>query len=231
MRVGRDGERATKPSQLVAPDAELFVEERPRFVSRGGLKIEGALDALEIDVFGLDCLDVGASTGGFTDCLLQRGAGRVIALDVGHGQLDWTLRNDPRVTTIERTNARALGGDDLPFQPEFTTIDVSFISLEKILPAVAACMVATGRIMALVKPQFELGPERVGKGGIVNSAAARREAVLGVGRAAQGIGLGVLGAAPAARRGSKGNQETFLLLDCDGPGYSDLESAILRIDS
>ena len=229
VRVGAGGARATKPSQLIALDTELVVEEPQRYVSRGGLKIEGALDALGVSVDGLDCLDVGASTGGFTDCLLQRGAGRVIALDVGRGQLEWRLRNDERVSVIEGMNARTLAGDDLPFAPHFVTVDVSFISLKKILPALANCMTAGGRIMALVKPQFELGPKRVGKGGIVRSIEARSEAIESVARAGESLGLGVIGIAPAALRGAKGNQETFLLFDRGAPRHSDLESAMLRV--
>ncbi len=230
VRLGQDGERAAKPSQLVAADAELSLEEPRRFVSRGGLKIEGALDALGVDVGGLDCLDVGASTGGFTDCLLQRGARRVIALDVSRGQLDWTLRNDPRVSAVEGVNARGLASDDLPFQPEFVTVDVSFISLEKVLPALAGALDGSARIMALVKPQFELGPRRVGKGGIVREAGARRDAVRSVAVASEELGLHVAGMTPAARRGAKGNQETFLLLDPMGPRHPDLESAMLRLE-
>ena len=130
----------SKPSQLVAEDAELLVTEAPRFVSRGGIKLENALDALGIDVAGLDCLDVGASTGGFTDCLLPRGAARVIALDVARGQLDWRLRNDPRVEVVERRNARDLDPAELPFVPALATVDVSFISLRKVIPAVARCI-------------------------------------------------------------------------------------------
>ncbi len=143
VRIGHDGPLALKPSQLVADDAELLLTDRPSFVSRGGVKLANALDALALDVAGLDCLDVGASTGGFTDCLLQRGAARVIALDVAHGQLDWGLRNDPRVTVIERHNARDLDPAELPFHPALATVDVSFISLTKVLPAVAACVART----------------------------------------------------------------------------------------
>jgi len=206
VRIGRDGPRATKPGQLIPDDAELLVEHQPRYVSRGGLKLEHALDALGMDVSGRPCLDVGASTGGFTDCLLRRGAARVISLDVGYGQLDWRLRNDSRVRTLERVNARHLRPADLPYEPELATIDVSFISLGKILPAVAACLAPGGEILALVKPQFELGRGRV-RGGVVRSAAERREALVAVGRAAGEIGLGVLGFAPSGLPGPKGNRE------------------------
>src|SRR3954447_15694388 len=166
VRIGQDGPIATKPSQLIAPDADLVVIEPPRYVSRGGLKLENALDELAIDVAGLDCLDVGASTGGFTDCLLKRGAARVIALDVAHGQLDWRLRNDERGAVIENRNARDLVHTDLEFVPVLATIDVSFISLTKVIPAVADCIAADGELLAMVKPQFELGRGRV-RGGVV----------------------------------------------------------------
>ena len=177
VRVGRDGPIALRPSQLVEPEAALIVDEGPRYVSRGGIKLENALDALGIDVSGRDCLDVGASTGGFSDCMLQRGAARVAAVDVAYGQLDLRLREDPRVSVIERLNARELELADLPFVPELATIDVSFISLTKILPAVAGCLALHGEILAMVKPQFELGRERVGRG-VVRDAGDRREAIL-----------------------------------------------------
>src|SRR3954451_730329 len=208
VRIGRDGPRVTKPGQLVSADAELLVDEYRRYVSRGGLKLEHALDELRIDVAGLSCLDVGASTGGFTDCLLQRGAERVIAVDVGYGQLDWTLRNDPRVEVMERVNARNLKPDDLSYRPDLATIDVSFISLAKVLPAVAACTNEGGEILALVKPQFELGRGRV-RGGVVRSAEERREAMLNVARAANEAGVAVKGFAPSGLPGPKGNRETF----------------------
>src|SRR5690242_12806891 len=147
VRIGRDGRRASKPSELVPNDAELLVDEEPRYVSRGGLKLERGLDDLGAEVEGRSCLDVGASTGGFTDCLLRRGAARVIALDVGYGQLDWRLRNDPRVDVVERTNARELRAADLPYEPALATVDVSFISLAKVLPAVVACLAPGGEIV------------------------------------------------------------------------------------
>jgi 23S rRNA (cytidine1920-2'-O)/16S rRNA (cytidine1409-2'-O)-methyltransferase len=157
-------------------------------------------------------LDVGASTGGFTDCLLRRGARRVIAVDVGRGQLAWTLRQDPRVTLLERTNARALEADMLPEVPELATIDVSFISLRLVLPAVARVLAADGTIVALVKPQFEVGRERVGKGGVVRDPVARAEAVQTVRAAAEVLGLTVRGEAESVLPGPKGNREVFLWL-------------------
>src|SRR3954465_12153490 len=200
VRIGRDGPRATKPGQLVSGDIELLVEGERRYVSRGGLKLEHALDELAMDVTGLSCLDARASSGGFPDCLLQRGAERVIAVDVGYGQLDWTLRNDPRVEVLERVNARNLNPDELPYRADLATIDVSFISLTKVLPAVAACLEEGGEALALVKPQFELGRGRV-RGGVVRSSEERREALLTVAHAARDSGLSVRGFAPSGLPG------------------------------
>jgi 23S rRNA (cytidine1920-2'-O)/16S rRNA (cytidine1409-2'-O)-methyltransferase len=225
VRVGRDGPVALRPSQLVEPEAALIVDEGPRYVSRGGIKLENALDALEIDVSGRDCLDVGASTGGFSDCLLQRGARRVAAVDVAYGQLDLRLREDPRVSVIERLNARELELTDLPFVPELATIDVSFISLTKILPAVAACLAPHGEILAMVKPQFELGRARVGRG-VVRDSGDRREAILAVAQAAGELNLPVRGVASSGLPGPKGNRETFIWCGGDGVELSDLEAAI-----
>jgi 23S rRNA (cytidine1920-2'-O)/16S rRNA (cytidine1409-2'-O)-methyltransferase len=229
VRIGRDGPVASKPGQLVEHDAELLVEGPERYVSRGGVKLENALDALAIDVSDRSCIDVGASTGGFTDCLLRRGVARVIAVDVGYGQLDWRLRTDPRVTVLERTNARNLAGQDLPYAPELATVDVSFISLAKVLPAVAGSLAPGGEILALVKPQFELGRGRV-RGGVVRSAAKRREALVAVGRAARAIGLGVLGFAPSGLPGPKGNRETFIWCVAGADGTDDWEVAARRVE-
>ena len=159
-----------KAGAAVAIDADLRLRERPRFVSRAGAKLAHALDALEVEVTGSRALDVGASTGGFVDCLLQRGALEVIALDVGYGQLDQKLRSDPRVHVMERVNARYLTADDVPYAADLLTADVSFISLEKVLPAVVATLAPAFTAVVLVKPQFEAGRERVGKGGIVRDA-------------------------------------------------------------
>ncbi|HSF02641.1 MAG TPA: TlyA family RNA methyltransferase [Solirubrobacterales bacterium] len=229
VRIGSGGARATKPGQLVAADAQLKVEARPRYASRGGLKLEHALNALGIEVEGRSCLDVGASTGGFTDCLLQRGAARVLALDVGYGQLEWRLRNDPRVEVIERKNARELTAAELPYGPGLATIDVSFISLSKVLPAVAACLAPGGEVLALVKPQFELGRGRA-KGGVVRSADDRREALLSVAEAARGLGLAVMGFASSGLAGPKGNRESFVWCGVEGPGVEDLEAATRAVE-
>jgi 23S rRNA (cytidine1920-2'-O)/16S rRNA (cytidine1409-2'-O)-methyltransferase len=225
VRVGEDGPVALRPSQLVEPDAPLVVAAGPRFVSRGGIKLENALEALGIDVAGRDCLDVGASTGGFTDCLLQRGAVRVIAADVAYGQLDVRLREDPRVYVIERLNARELQPADLPFAPALAAIDVSFISLTKVMPAVARCLEPGGEILAMAKPQFELGRERVGRG-VVRDPAARGEAVLEVAEAICGLGLPVRGIASSGLPGPKGNRETFVWAGGAGPELEDLEAAV-----
>jgi 23S rRNA (cytidine1920-2'-O)/16S rRNA (cytidine1409-2'-O)-methyltransferase len=226
VRVGQDGPVALRPSQLVEPEVMLIVDAGPRYVSRGGTKLENALEALGIDVSGRDCLDVGASTGGFTDCLLQRGAPRVAAVDVAYGQIDVHLREDPRVTVIERLNGRDLLPSDLPFAPSLATVDVSFISLTKILPAVARCLAPGGEALAMVKPQFELGRKRVGRG-VVRDAGDRREAILTVAQAAAEIGLPVRGVASSGLPGPKGNRETFVWCGGDGPPVEDLNAAIL----
>ncbi len=225
VRIGRDGPIALRPSQLVEPEATLVVDPGPRYVSRGGVKLENALEALAIDVSGRECLDVGASTGGFTDCLLQRGAARVAAVDVAYGQLDRRLREDPRVTVIERLNARALVRGDLPFVPSLAVIDVSFISLTKVLPAVANCLAPAGEGLAMVKPQFELGRERVGRG-VVRDDGDRHEAILRVAEAAAELGLPVRGFASSGLPGPKGNRETFVWCGGEGPVVSDLPAAI-----
>src|SRR4051812_15635398 len=193
VRLGEHGERAAKPGQLVADDVALAVDDRPRFVSRGGVKLANALDALGLEVLGRDALDVGASTGGFTDCLLQRGAAHVVALDVAYGELNWRLRTDDRVTVVERVNARALDPAGLPYRPDLAVADVSFISLTKVLPAVLAAMDDRFDLLAMIKPQFEVGRERVGKGGVVRDPADRRDALVSVAASARELGAAVLG--------------------------------------
>ena len=229
VRIGQDGPVALRPSQLVEPDANLIVDEGPRYVSRGGTKLENALDALGIEVDGRDCLDVGASTGGFTDCLLQRGAARVIATDVAYGQLDVRMRQDPRVHVIERLNGREMRPADLPFVPSLATVDVSFISLTKVLPAVVRCLEPGGDCLSMVKPQFELGKERVGRG-VVRDAADRREAILTVATAARELGLPIRGFASSGLPGPKGNRETFVWCGGSGPEVDDLEAAIAAVE-
>jgi 23S rRNA (cytidine1920-2'-O)/16S rRNA (cytidine1409-2'-O)-methyltransferase len=232
VRIGAHGERASKPGQMVDPAVELHVDDRPRYVSRGGEKLANALDVLGVDARGRRCLDVGASTGGFTDVLLQRGAAHVIALDVAYGELDWSLRTDERVTVIERTNARAVSADDLPYRPDLIVADVSFISLTKVLPAVLASAGERYDALAMVKPQFELGRGRVGKGGVVRDAGDRREALVAVAAAARREGAAVLGFASSGLPGPKGNRESFVwLAELTRAGdRSDLEAAAREVE-
>ncbi len=227
VRVGTEGARAAKPAQLVAADAAVAIEEPPPYVSRGGIKLANALDSFGVDPTGKRCLDVGASAGGFTDCLLQRGARHVTAADVAYGELDWRLRIDPRVTVVERTNARTLAAESLPYRPELVAADVSFISLTKVLPAVLACAAETFSCLALVKPQFEVGRARVGKGGVVLSAEDRRAALVGVGTFIQDLGYSVLGFASSGLPGPAGNRESFVwIAEAERPGAArDLRSA------
>ena len=231
VRIGGDGRRAQKPGQLVDADVALSVDQAPAYVSRGGIKLANALDRLEIDVTGVDALDVGASTGGFTDCLLQRGAARVAAVDVAYGQIDWALRSDPRVTVIERVNARALELGMLPFAPGVIVIDVSFISLEKVLPAVLGCAAERFDCLAMVKPQFEVGRERVGKGGVVRDPALRREVLEAVAHRGAVLGASVQGFASSGLPGPKGNRETFVWLAEGerGPGI-EVASAVREVE-
>jgi 23S rRNA (cytidine1920-2'-O)/16S rRNA (cytidine1409-2'-O)-methyltransferase len=229
VRLGPHGPEVSKPGQLLPDDADLVVDPSAEFVSRGGEKLANALAALPVEIEGRLCLDVGASTGGFTDCLLQRGASRVIALDVGYGQLDWRLRQDPRVVVMERANARRLRPEHLPYEPEVIVVDVSFISLRKLLPAIVEVAVPSFDLLALVKPQFELGPERVGRGGVVRDAGARREAIRAVADAAHSAGLVVRGLTSSGFPGPKGNRETFIWCT---PGGSpvDLEAALGEVE-
>lgn len=230
--VRLDGGREAKPGLMVAEDVALEIADRPRFVSRGGTKLANALDQTGIDPAGRDALDVGSSTGGFTDCLLQRGAARVVAVDVGYGDLAWELRQDDRVTVLERTNARSLQPSDLPFRPDLIVADCSFISLMKLLPAVLGCAADDFDALVMVKPQFELGRERVGRGGVVRDEADRREAVLNVAEfARRECGAAVLGFAPSGLAGPKGNQETFVhLAEAGRPGsIADLGSAVQEV--
>jgi 23S rRNA (cytidine1920-2'-O)/16S rRNA (cytidine1409-2'-O)-methyltransferase len=203
-----DGVVVTKAGTPVAEGAAIELEVPDhRWVSRGALKLEAALDAFAVSPDGLDCLDVGASTGGFTDLLLERGARRVIALDVGRGQLDWSLRQDPRVVVLEGVNARHLGPGDLPFPVQLACIDVSFISLELVVPAVLPHLVKGGALICLVKPQFEAGRDQVGSGGVVRDEAVRRRVVDATVAALVALGLELIGVVPSPIRGPKGNLE------------------------
>jgi 23S rRNA (cytidine1920-2'-O)/16S rRNA (cytidine1409-2'-O)-methyltransferase len=233
IRVGTGGRRAEKPGEMVPADALISVDERPRYVSRGGIKLENALRRTGLDVAGRIALDVGASTGGFTDCLLQHGAAEVVAVDVGYGDLHNRLRGDPRVSLLERTNARSLTpeavaaaiGSDRPPEhpgtrpavgalPDLAVIDLSFISLTKVLPAVLACLASPYDALALVKPQFEAPRGAIGKGGVVREAAARRAALVSVGATVLKTvsAPAVLGFCSSGLPGPKGNRETFIRL-------------------
>src|SRR3954471_4734344 len=212
VRLGRDRRRAEKPGMLVPDDLPVDVEAATGYVSRGGIKLANALDATGIDPAGRRCLDVGASTGGFTDCLLQRGAAHVVALDVAYGELDWSLRTDERVTVLERTNARSVAPGDLEYAPDLVVVDVSFISLTKVLPALLACCAERFDVLAMVKPQFEVGRGRVGKGGVVRAPEERRSALVAVAQSARAHGAAVLGFASSGLPGPKGNRETFVWL-------------------
>jgi 23S rRNA (cytidine1920-2'-O)/16S rRNA (cytidine1409-2'-O)-methyltransferase len=223
--------RAEKPGQLVPDDVELELAGSPAFVSRGGIKLTNALDALAIDVSGRRALDIGASTGGFTDCLLKRGAEHVVAVDVAYGQLDWALRSDPRVTVVERCNARALTPAELPYAPDLIVIDVSFISVAKVLGAALDCAAVRFDCLALVKPQFEVGRSAVGKGGVVRDPELRRGAMVAVGTAARGLGASVLGFASSGLPGPKGNLESFAwIAEGSRGGVADLERAAREVE-
>ena len=233
VRLGGDGARAAKPGQLVREDVAIAVDARPQFVSRGGIKLANALGTFDLDPAGRHCLDVGASTGGFTDCLLQRGAAAVVALDVAYGELDWRLREDPHVTVIERQNARHLEPEALPFRADLVTADVSFISLAKVLPAVLSCAAPDFDCVALVKPQFEVGRDRVGKGGVVRDADERRSALVAVGKLVRDrLGLAVLGYASSGLPGPAGNRESFIWVAEAGRAgaVEDLEAAARRAE-
>jgi 23S rRNA (cytidine1920-2'-O)/16S rRNA (cytidine1409-2'-O)-methyltransferase len=208
-----DGRVVSKAGAAVKAGATVEIAEPDHpYVGRGGVKLAGALDAFRIDVAGRRALDIGASTGGFTDVLLRRGAAAVVALDVGHGQLDWRLRTDPRVTVRERVNARALRAADLPYAPEFVAVDVSFISLRHILPRLPPLVTPDADIVALVKPQFEAGRAEVGAGGLVTDPRVHEAVVETVTRAAAAVGLWRVAVQPSAIRGASGNQEFFLHL-------------------
>ena len=229
VRIGADRRRAEKPGQLVPADVLIDVERGPDFVSRGGRKLANALDAFGLDPAGRRALDVGASTGGFTDCLLQRGAAHVVAVDVAYGELHWRVRTDPRVTVRERCNARHLRPEDLPYAPDLLVADVSFISLTKVLPALLATVAPRWDGLLLVKPQFEVGRGQVGKGGVVRDPRLRIDALVRVGEAARALGAAVLGYASSGLPGPKGNRETFVRLAEGGrPGALDDLAAAAR---
>ena len=220
-RVAVHGVVAGKPATVVDRDTPVVVRDAGgrEWASRGAHKLIGALDATGVDPRGLRCLDAGASTGGFTDVLLDRGAARVVAVDVGYGQLVWRLRSDDRVQVHDRTNVRALTPEDIGGPVDLTVADLSFISLRTVLPALAAC--TDGLVLPMVKPQFEVGRERLGSGGVVRDPALRLDALAGVAGAARALGLVVRSAAASPLPGPSGNVEYFLLLARTGPDVGD----------
>jgi 23S rRNA (cytidine1920-2'-O)/16S rRNA (cytidine1409-2'-O)-methyltransferase len=220
-KVRIDDEPVTKPGANVREGARVVVEASPRYVGRGGEKLEGALEAFGLDVTGMDALDVGASTGGFTDALLQRGARHVTALDVGYGQIAWKLRGDPRVTVIERTNFRTLPDDAFPGGFDLIVVDASFISLRTIVARAVRYLRADGAIVALVKPQFEAGRERLGRGGVVRDDAVHAAVLREVRDAVRATGVRAVRAALSPLRGPAGNVEFFYELRRDGDEVGD----------
>jgi len=211
-RVTVEDRRAEKAAQQVAADARVEVlEEDEGYVSRGGIKLAGALDAFSLSITGLVAMDVGASTGGFTDCLLRRGVRRVYAVDVGYGQLAWRLRQDARVVVLERTNVRYLEREQIPEPVDLATIDTSFISLTKVIPRVFGFVGENGRLLALIKPQFEVGRGLVGKGGVVRQRELHQRVVSELERFCRDQGLAVEGVVESPLLGPKGNREFFIL--------------------
>ena len=204
------GSAQVKPGHLIAPEAEIIVKQPPRYVSRGGLKLEKALQVFQVDVRGRVAIDVGASTGGFTDCLLQHGAKFVYAVDVGHGQLAWKLRQDPRVCVIEGTNIRTIDVNRFESPIKIGVVDVSFISLQKVLPVVTQIVDSTGDVLALVKPQFEAGREHVGKGGVVRDARVHLQVLCDLIQFIHGLNQSVMGIAYSPIRGPAGNIEYLI---------------------
>lgn len=222
------GRAAEKPSTLVAAAEPVELAAPPRrFVSRGGEKLDAALERFGIDATGRDCLDVGASTGGFTDCLLRRGAARVAAVDVGYGQLAWSLRSDARVTVLDRTNARDLRPSDLPFEPSLVVADLSFISLSLVVPALSLVAAPSAELVLLVKPQFEAGPAHVGRGGVVRDPEVWRRAIEGVAETCRTAGLAPVAVMPSPLPGPAGNVEFPLhVMSGSATGTPDVDAAI-----
>jgi len=209
----RVGDRVfAKAAELIEIDAPISIVQPPQFASRGALKLGGALDFFGVEVKGKTALDIGSSTGGFTDCLLQRGAAKLFAVDVGHGQLAWKLRNDPRVTVMEKVNARFLSRDDIPEVADLCVIDVSFISLTLILPRAFELIAPEGMILALIKPQFELQRKDVGRGGIVRELALHEKAQQKIVKFVEEANYHVVGLVPSTIKGTDGNQEFFICI-------------------
>jgi 23S rRNA (cytidine1920-2'-O)/16S rRNA (cytidine1409-2'-O)-methyltransferase len=226
----RVGDRiVTKAGSRVAPDEPLFVETRERFVSRAGEKLDAALDAFGVEVEGRSCLDAGASTGGFTDVLLQRGANRVLSIDVGYGQFAWSLRKDPRVSVMERTNVRRLTGEDLPFEPDLLVADLSFISLVVALERLFSTTPSLREAVLLVKPQFEAGSEAVGRGGLVRDPKVHAAVILGVAEAFGKLGFGAVGVARGAVAGRKSGNVEYPVHLVRGPRSTLDESRVGKV--
>ena len=229
-RVAVRGVPAGKPATVVDRDTPVTVRDTGErdWASRGAHKLIGALDAFAVDVTGARCLDAGASTGGFTDVLLDRGAAHVVAVDVGYGQLVWRLRSDERVRVLDRTNVRALTPADIGGPARITVADLSFISLRTVLPALAACTTPDGELLPMVKPQFEVGRDRLGSGGVVRDPELRLAALTAVAAAARELGLTPRGAVASPLPGPSGNVEYFLRLTRDGadPGDAALQAAV-----
>lgn len=222
--------RLDKPGMRHPPDIPLRIAEGRRYVGRGAHKLLAALRRFRIDVAGKPAIDVGASTGGFTQVLLERGAGRVIALDVGHGQLDWGLRNDPRVFPLEGVNARYLSPGALPFIPHFGAVDVSFISLERILPPVVDCLAPGGELVTLIKPQFEAGRDKVGRGGLVKDPGVHREVLRRYTSSIVHCGWSVVDLCPSPLPGARGNREFLAHVRPSGDGL-DAAAVAARIEA
>ncbi|AEG15488.1 hemolysin A [Desulfofundulus kuznetsovii DSM 6115] len=225
-QVRVDGQPVDKPGRMVDPRSRIEVTARMPYVSRGGLKLEKAIHSFQLDFTGRVVLDVGASHGGFTDCALQHGARLVIAVDVGYGQMAWKLREDPRVVLLERTNIRYLGPQDLPCLADIAVVDVSFISLEKVLPRLQELITGDALGVALIKPQFEAGREKVGKKGVVRDPAVHREVITAVCRVIKNLGWGVRGLDFSPIKGPEGNIEFLVCFDRSVPDQVDLSSTI-----
>ena len=207
-----NGEPVFKPGKLIAADNSISRIQKSLFVSRGGEKLDGFFQDYSLEVNGKTCMDIGASTGGFTDCLIKKGAKKVYAVDVGKGLIDWRLRNNPRVTLFEKVNARYLSKDIIPEKCDICVMDVSFISVEKIIPAVYNLLARNGVILALIKPQFEAGRKSVGKKGIVKDINVHKQVIEKIETFSRSLDLNVLAVIPSRVKGSKGNQEYFMLL-------------------
>ena len=217
-----DGQKEDKAGTKVAVTAALEVKgNQMKYVSRGGYKLEKAIDAFDISLEGKICLDIGASTGGFTDCMLQNGAVKVYAIDVGYGQFAWKLRNDPRVVCLEKTNVRYVTHEQVPDEGDFASIDVSFISLTKVLPAVLGVLSEKGQLVCLIKPQFEAGREKVGKKGVVRDIQVHKEVIEKIASYVRTQGLGILGLGFSPIKGPEGNIEYLIYLDKSQPGMTE----------